>query len=253
MIIISNRSADINLLLSEYPEGSIERDIIRKMVSTNTRYSYSSLNQLRFELKFRKEIVNASVQLSRSRMGFEVFRKSRCNERYWKRTYEGGFLLKDNVRPSDAINDIYINSSEYGTECATAMVIVYYKALLDTYPEQLFNKLFPDIHLMNWHYIDPLLKEVGYMIEADDYFPGDRRYFANPDVDPETPYLQGQNVIDLSEGLYYGHGMGITNGATVIRLLNNNRIEGATKSAYLLSSVGRPDFKKLAAVYEQYI
>ena len=129
------------------------------------------------------------------------------------------------------------------------MMIVYYKALLNIYSEALFDESFSNIELMNWHHIDKLLKEVGLMKKRMDYIPGDRRYFANPDVDPLTPQWQGENVIDLDGELYYGHGIGIYNAETIIKELNKNRSEGADESARLKDSAGRPNFKKLADIY----
>ena len=60
-------------------------------------------------------------------MGFATFRKSKCNLDFWNRTDEGGFVLKDGVKASEAIHDIFANSPKYATECATAMMIVYIK------------------------------------------------------------------------------------------------------------------------------
>lgn len=253
MILISNKPVDIRTIMAEYPARSVERLIINKMDISSHPYAYKTLNELRFELRLRKEIVEASKALNNSRMAFDTFRKSRCNPQYWNRTDEGGFKLKENAKASDAINDIFANGRKYGTECATAMVIVYYKALLNVYSERLFNKIFKKIHLMNWHYLDPLLAETGFLRDKEDYLPGDRRYFMNPDVSPETPYWQGENVIDLGNGMYYGHGVGIYNADVFIRVLNRNRRESGGESAYLLDSVGRPNFKKLAALYENPI
>ncbi|MCL2773571.1 MAG: hypothetical protein FWD71_09505 [Oscillospiraceae bacterium] len=49
--------------------------------------------------------------------------------------------------------------------------------------------------------------------------------------------------------MYYGHGIGITTADEIIRDLNSRRTEYAAKSAYLIDSVGRPDFKKLSDIY----
>ena len=86
-----------------------------------------------------------------------------------------------------------------------------------------------------------------------DYLPGDRRYFANPDVNPETPEWQGENVIDLGDGLYFGHGIGTHKAETFIRDLNDNRKGDATREAYLVKKAGRPDFKRLYNLYEDAI
>jgi len=249
MIIIANKQIEAADLSSEYPAGSIERVIIYKLAESNEKYRYDSLEELKFEFDLRKKIIQAARDLNKSNFGFEVFREARCNEDYWELTDEGGFVLKEGVKPSDAISDIFTNSHKYGTECATAMVIVYYKALLDIYGEELFNSVFPNIHLMNWRYIDKNLKEIGISKIAKDFFPGDRRYFSNPDVNPLTPEWQGENTIDLGDGFFYGHGIGIENEEAIISALNKNRKEGAERSAYLLGSVGRPNFKRLADIY----
>ena len=102
---------------------------------------------------------------------------------------------------------------------------------------------------MNWHKIDRLLREIGVMNKAKDYLPGDRRYFANPDVDPLTPEWQGENVIDMNHGVYYGHGIGKHDAQTIITALNDNRKQNAHNSAYLMDSAGRPNFKNLSDIY----
>lgn len=252
MIIIFNNSFKVDEFINEYKPNNIEREIITKMDISKERYEYNSLEQLQFELTLRKNIVIASVNLNKSDMSFKVFRKSICNKEYWERTEEGGFLLKKGIKPSVAIKDITINSSKYGTECATAMIIVYYEALLNTFKEKLFNELFTKIHLMNWHYIDNLLYEAGYIEKQSDYLPGDRRYVYNPDVNPVTPEWQGENLIDLSGGRYYGHGIGIGSAYEIISELNKQRKDNATVSAYLLDSAARLDFKNLANIYYKF-
>ncbi|MBW9151544.1 protein-glutamine gamma-glutamyltransferase [Clostridium estertheticum] len=248
MIIISGSVVNVNTFIHDYNPNDIEKDIITKMDLSKSQYKYDSLNQFKFELDFRYSIVIAAKNLNKGDMDFRTFRKSICNPDYWDRTKEGGFILKKGAAPSDAIKDISINSSKYGTECATAMVIIYYQALLNIFSANLFNRLFPNIQLMNWHYIDNLLEDVGFIKKRSDYFPGDRRYFYNPDVDPVTPEWQGENVIDLSNGLYYGHGIGIGDADEIISELNKFRIKETTTSSYLLDSAARPDFKSLADI-----
>jgi protein-glutamine gamma-glutamyltransferase len=250
MIKIDSQIVDPNAFINKYNLNPTGQKIIGILSASDHTYKYSSEYQLKFEVDLRSSIVNAAIALNRSNFSFKVFRKSMCNTDYWLRTDNGGFLLLDNVKPSDAINDIYINSSLYGTECATAMVIVYYKALVDVLPESVFNKLFPEIYLMNWQHLDRNLGIVDYP-NVNDYLPGDGRYFKNPDVNPLTPEWQGENVFDLGNGMYYGHGVGIGNANKFISGLNHNRVPGSTKSAYLLDSAKRPNFKHLANISEQ--
>lgn len=251
MLKIAGNEYDSSDILDEYPPNSIERKTIDILSESEEIYEYSSVEQLRFELNLRASIVKASKELYRSGMAFRVFRKSTCNEKFWNRTQEGGFLLKDGVKPSDAIKDIFINGSMYGTECATAIVIVYYKAVLNIYPSELFDQTFPNIHLMNWHYVNRNLRVFSYRDQAD-YLPGDCMYFKNPDVDPLTPHWQGENAIDLGNGLYYGHGIGIKTGEQIIQVLNRFRREDATETAYLMNSATRPLFNHLAKIYYNF-
>jgi protein-glutamine gamma-glutamyltransferase len=248
MILIGGSPAQPEFL-STLPSNGTEKQIVGILSASTARYQYDSADQLKFELRLRSEIVDAARSLDRSGMDFEIFRKSRCNQAFWNRTSEGGFLLKSGASPSGAIRDIYRNGSRYATECATAMVIVYYGALLAVFGPNRFDRLFPEIELMNWHHIDRLLSDIGLMKKRPDYLPGDRRYFTNPDVDPLTPEWQGENVIDLNGKLYYGHGAGIMNADAMVRMLNESRAEGADESAYLMDSAAGPDYKSLAAIY----
>ncbi len=252
MIRIAGNLIDSNTIINKYTQNSIEADIVRILAESREVYNYDSLKQLEFEVKLRKSIINASKDLYRSKFSFRVFRKSKCNEKFWTRTNEGGFALNSGIKPSEAIRDIYINSSKYGTECSTAMVIVYYKALVDILPENLFNKLFPDIYLMNWQHLDSDLGIREYW-NAADYIPGDCRYFKNPEVDPLSPEWQGENVFDIGNKLYYGHGIGIASAEKIIELLNKKRIAGAKISAYLIESAKRPNFKYLSNIYHSFV
>jgi protein-glutamine gamma-glutamyltransferase len=253
MITVDNKPLDAASLISGYQEGSIERTVLKKMSSGADRYNYDSLDALRFELQLRKEIVRAAKELYASGFAFEIFRESRANQDYWIRHQDGGFELKRGVRPSNAIRDIFINGSDYGTECATAIPIIYYKALLEVFGEAAFDRLFDDIYLMNWHRLSRELRSSGVMQRVQDHLPGDRRYFTNPDVDPKTPEWQGENVIDLGDGRYYGHGIGIHRAEAIIAALNENRRAGADREAYLMDTAGRPDFKYLSGLYQRTV
>jgi protein-glutamine gamma-glutamyltransferase len=249
MINISGNEVTSDAILSQLPQEDIGKKIVETLSASTEVYKYDSMDQLKFELDMRKYIIEESIALYKGRLRFRTFRESECNNDYWDRTDEGGFTLKEGVKPADAINDIFRNTRLYGTECATAIVIIYYKAVLDIYKEGLFNELFPKITLMNWQHTDDLLGIYTYRDLAD-YLPGDCRYFKNPDVDPLTPEWQGENAIDLGNGTYYGHGIGIRNEEGIINALNKNRISGSEISAYLLKSATRPDFKGLSNKYK---
>lgn len=249
MLYVSGVSLDVSTIINEYSENSIERELLNKMAASGEKYQYENINQLKFELNFRKEIVNSAVTLNNSGLSFATFKNSKCNPEYWTRTRNGGFLLKNGVKSGEAINDIFENGEKYATECATAMMIIYFKAMLNVFGIESFDKLIPKIYLMDWDITEPLLREVGAINKTADIFLGDRGYFNNPDFDPSTPEWQGENVIVLPDSKYYGHGIGIASADEIIKALNYRRKEHATKPAYFLDAAGRPDFKKLSDVY----
>ena len=250
MFYILNTAFDISKIIDQYPEDSIERQLLNKMSASTEKYQYDNLNQIKFELNLRREIINTAVLLNNSDFSFADFRESRCNPRYWVRTDNGGFLLRNNVTSGEAINDMFTNGSKYATECATAIVIIYYKALLNIFGEESFNKVFTNIYLMSWDVQEPLLKDVSNIKVVQDILLGDRGYFNNPDFDPATPEWRGENVIVLPNSFYFGHGIGITSADEILRDLNSRRRENATRSAYLLKLVGRPNFRKLSDTYD---
>ena len=243
MLIIAGSEIRPDAFASKHPLAEKERKMLETMSAATRSSQFDSEEELLFELGMRKNIVSASAKLYRSRMRFKTFRESECNTDFWTRSEEGGFSLNEGVRPSDAILDIFRGGRKYGTECASALVIVFYKALLDIYQPELFDRTCRGIYLMNWQNARHL--DITTYRNPEEYFPGDCRYFANPDVDPLTPEWQGENTIDLGDGQYYGHGIGITNADEIIAVLNENRISRSQNPAHLLESATRPDFKNL--------
>ncbi len=234
-----------------YPPGSSKWQIAKMMAESGAVYSYASMNDLEFELDSRKEIVNASERLYNSFFTFRLFVDSICNTNYWNRTQEGGFKLKRNVKPHEAIRDIHKNSKLYGTECATAIVIVFYTGLVEVLPTELFDNLFANIYLMDWMYLDKDLGVRTYQ-GVENALPGDCLYFKNPDVNRDTPEWQGENAIMLLNDYYYGHGIGIKRANGIIRDLNRNRESGSETSAYLMDQIVKPDYKYLSRMNQSY-
>jgi protein-glutamine gamma-glutamyltransferase len=248
MLKIYGSEVNTKNITNEYSEDSFEVKVIDKMASSKDTYSYDSLNQLKFELNMRKNIISSAIELNGSGIKFKVFKKSFCNPDFWHRTEDGGFKQEKDVTSSQAINDILKNGSKYGTECSTAIVILYYKAILNIYPEELFDRMFENLMLLNWHNFDDDLSIYSHEIEGD-YLPGDCLYFENPDYNPEKQEWQGENVIDLGNNEYYGHGIGVSDSEHIIKSLNKHRKSDAKKSAYLTKYVARPNFMHLADIY----
>lgn len=232
---------DINLGNLPYEAA----DILELMAKNNKVYEYETLEELKFELIIRIQITRAAILLYKSDVQFATFRTSKCNEQYWKLTEKGAFELKPNVLPQTGIEDIFLNSNKYAFECATAIVIIFYKAVLESIDHNSFNRLFSDLILYDWEYDQDLNLET---IDGTDYLPGDCVYFKNPDHDPETPHWRGENAIILEEGLYYGHGIGIKTKEGIIKALNTKRKKNPEQSAYLTDIITRVKFN----IYKAY-
>lgn len=208
-------------------------------------FNYSSVNHLKFEMLLRAEIIRAARDLNDSGVEFATFEFARTNEMYWHLTPQGGFQLRAGVRPADAIRDIFYNGYAYAFECATAIPIIYYKAVLEVLGDQTFNRLFQDLLLYSWNF-DSDLGLIQELVSVDRAFPGDVLYFSNPDHHPRAPEWQGVNVVLLGDDLFYGHGVGITTGRDIIRGLNMRRRPFSFRSAYLMDLIVYPDFQYLS-------
>lgn len=217
------------------------RKLFQLMNEQSTVNVYRSIYE--FEHMLRTNIILSARAMYQSRVRFAVFERSQCNPKYWRLMRTGGFLLRQGVKPSDAIKDIYFNSSYYAFECATAMVIINYHAVLSLIGEYLFNQIFQNIYLYGWHADSDLGINAQY---SETSYPGDIVYFNNPDFDPLTPEWRGENAVNLGDGTYFGHGLGILTAGQMIFALNKMRKPGSYRSAYLTNSVTSPNFNHLA-------
>jgi protein-glutamine gamma-glutamyltransferase len=240
MILIDNQSSvDIGTL----PLSELERAIALQKLHSPETYRYPAADALLFEQRMRSRIVDSAMALNASGIRFSTFENSQCNEKYWVLNAQGGFQLRGGVAPSTAIRDIYMHGWMYAMECATAMVVVLYQAVVESIGERPFNLYFRDLLLYDWHYDSDLhLQSKDNLNEA---YPGDVLYFKNPDHAPETPQWQGENTILLPNGLHYGHGAGIRTAEGIIAGLNTKRRPGSQISAYLTNRVVYPDFEHL--------
>lgn len=229
---------------SLWQSGSLEDLIFQQMQKETAVFSFFSIKELSFEIRLRKNIITMAKALNESNAKFSIFQYARCNPRYWYLTAAGGFRLKPNIRPSDAILDIFKNSSLYAFECATACVIIIYIAVLKSIGVSLFNQLFQNLYLYSWH-ADPDLRI--HTFYANHFLPGDVVYFNNPDFDPKYHWYRGVNAVALTDGNFFGHGFGIRTGKEMIQILNNKRNPNSNKSAYLTNLVTRPYLTHLAA------
>lgn len=243
MIWIAGRQVDPSSLAAGWRLNGVQVEIVEKMARSQEAFEYPTQEILEFELKMRDHLVRSARALNDSGIAFSTFVDSRCNERYWHRTELGGFQLRNGILPSQGIIDIFRNGRLYATECATAMVIILYHATLRSIRPADFERMFADILLYDWRYDQDLDLQTG---TTNTFLPGDILYFANPEYNPAKPWWQGENVVDLGRGLYYGHGAGIKPAEALIDFLNDERRPGATRSAYLVRQATRPGFAYLS-------
>lgn len=223
--------------------GSIENSIIKSMQASPYIHSYETANELQFEIDLRKNIIRSGHAMIQSEAAFEEFKYSTANPQYWYVTNQGGFQLKPTVHPAEAIRDIFKNSYLYAFECATAIIIIYYDAVLNLIGESLFNHFFQNLYLYSWH----ADSDLGIQTIKTDYFlPGDVVYFNNPDFDRKLPWWRGENAILLENGSFLGHGTGINTADQMIQFLNQVREPDSKQSAYLMNIAVRPSFQYLS-------
>lgn len=238
-MIVIGRSIVHPYITNEYEPFAAEKQQILSIMAGNQEvYSFRTADELSFDLNLRVNIITSALELFQSGFQFRTFQQSFCNPQFWKRTSLGGFQLLPNTPPSIAIQDIFKNGKLYGTECATAMIIIFYKALLSLYEEETFNRLFANLLLYTWDY-DQDLKLITKT--GGDLVPGDLVYFKNPQVNPATIEWQGENTIYLGNFFFYGHGVGVKTKEEIIYSLNERRVPYAFISAFLTDTITRID------------
>ncbi|WP_270182528.1 protein-glutamine gamma-glutamyltransferase [Alkalihalobacillus sp. CinArs1] len=242
MILIGDKVATIDDFDHRMIQNSFERQVLETLLNSSVTHTYRSRGEVVFEMQFRSAITASARELYYSGAQFADFYKSRCNPMFWNLMPDGAFQLRQGVPPAEAIVDIFRNGRIYAFECATAMIIVLYKAALRMLPPVKFNTLFADIRLWGWKY-DADLRIVHNI--PSQYIPGDIRYVKNPDVNPLTPEWQGENIVDMGDGMYFGHGLGFRTLPGIIDALARRRRPGAMRMPYLLETATRPGFSYL--------
>jgi len=244
MIQIAESTIDVHSLLTQWPLNRLQNQIVRKMAASSIIYQYVSSQHLMFDLRTRGYIVEAARALEKSNVGFADFKNARCNPEFWRLTEEGGFQIREEVSPASGIRDIFHHGERYAFECATAIVIVLYKGVLDELGDNVFNSLFAGLYLWDGNYDRDLGLHKSYEF---DELAGDILYVKNPQVDPDQIEWQGENLVVLGDGNYYGHGIGIGTVQHMITELNRHRVPNAVQSAYLVEEVLRPNFQHLSS------
>jgi protein-glutamine gamma-glutamyltransferase len=166
------------------------------------------------------------------RMRFALSANTNLDPKYFRRDSRS-FVLQRGVRASQALDALYKDLENYGFECATAISIVHYAAIRDvlrqlTGSDAEFDRRFKDLRIGQL-----TMGTENDVREARSYVRGqiqvgDHGYFSTPDVDPTARLngWNGENVIYLGDGRYFGHPFGISDAKTIISHLNRQRRQG---------------------------
>ncbi|MCK6204168.1 protein-glutamine gamma-glutamyltransferase [Bacillus infantis] len=216
-----------------------QRAIWQALDRSPETFYYSNAGELLFELETREKILYYSRKLSESGAVFAAFQDSFFNPAYWIKT-RAGYALRPDVRPSEAVNDVFSNGSKYAFECSTAIVLILYKAVLESISVRYFNQLFQNLLVWDWNYD----RDLGIVTKiGSNFIPGDIVYFYNPDF--RHPVWTGENAVYLGNDAYFGHGIGIKSEQEMVAALNTLRKPNATRSAFLISQHSRINFRYL--------
>jgi len=191
-------------------------------------------------------ICDAAQDMNDASHSFETIANHKMSSRFWDPEGRGSFSLRSDTSASEAMQDMFANPDEYGFECATAMVITYYKAMLDLVGPRDFDRVMNgQLRIGPWDMESTLrgaLQASGSSSSPASeerqasLRPGDYTYFKNWDVSEKgrSEGWQGENVIYLGDGKYYGHPFGVTTADRMVTALNSSRNEGSTQSASML-------------------
>jgi protein-glutamine gamma-glutamyltransferase len=201
------------------------------------------------DLVFRHNVVEAAFALAQSGATFSgSHRTDKVNKKLWTMGYGGRMQVRKFLpegkfgKPSEALNDIFKNGSQYAFECATAMMVIYHKAILDHVGADAFDQMFTEprnLAFFRWSIEDDDYSDIKKLkMKPMPLHPGSHYYFKNPDASAENSAFGGENVIYLGDGKYYAHGIHGADGTYIVteqeitHTLAALRRRGATEKPY---------------------
>ena len=179
------------------------------------------------DLAFRAAVVKASKDLAESGASFAgTSKQDKVNLELWTQGYGGKMQVRKWLnegeigKPSVALRDIFKNGDQYGFECATAMMVIYHKAILDHIGDEAFDRLFTEprhLKFFRWSIEDDDFIDVKRLAHVPSKLkPGSHYYYKNPGADPKNSAWGGENVIYLGDGQFYAHGIRGASGNFVV-------------------------------------
>jgi hypothetical protein len=170
------------------------------------------------EIAFRARVVTAAKDLASSGASFAGSAEGdRVNQKLWTMGFGGRMQVRKFLeggeigKPSAALRDVFTNGHQYGFECATAMMVIYHKAILDHVGDAAFDAMFTEprnLAFFRWSIEDDDFLDVKKLVHKPmPLMPGSHYYYTNPDASPENSAFSGENVLYLGDGQFYAHGI----------------------------------------------
>ncbi|MFO0729021.1 MAG: hypothetical protein U1E65_34900 [Myxococcota bacterium] len=259
--IVDELLAGQNKLVDTNGDGKVDAgDVV--FTKTDAGVTVAKVTQaVADQARVSKGMIDAAEKMHGAGISFQLIKNHKANPDFWTvESYSGTLTLKPGVKPSDALNDMIAHGDKYGFECATGLVATYYQAMLDILGPKDFDRIATDLRIGPWDMEDDLSRlmiethpDGGYNSEVSlkdqgKLLPGGYYYFRNWDVTDEARARgwQGENVIYLGEGKFYGHGIGMGPGSDfVTKLKNESKPDGKTPSLLNLHRYLSTDVLKL--------
>ena len=179
------------------------------------------------EIAFRAHVVNAAKALAAGGAAFAgASDGDKVNKDLWTMGFGGRIQVRKFMpdgsigKPAEALRDMFSNGRAYGFECATAMMVIYHKAILDHVGDEAFNKMFSEprqLAFFRWSIEDTDVLDVKKLVHKPmPLQPGTHYYYSNPDASPENSAFGGENVLYLGQGEFYAHGIVGSSGSYIV-------------------------------------
>jgi hypothetical protein len=179
-------------------------------------------------------VVRGCYLMAKAHHVYGIRSQVRVSTAYWEGTLQPGFYqVRQYVRGSDAVNDIFENPKQYRFGDSYATTIVYLKAMLDLLGPTDFDRVVPSLTIGPFS-LTPFVTQMaevtgntGQNADAQlrsELRAGDESYFLNPSASDDAKKARSdeQYAIYLGDGKWYAHPFGITTEEAILEYLNRS-------------------------------
>lgn len=206
-------------------------------------------------------VVSACLEMHQAHHEFAIAPRQKFSSEFWRRdgqlSHFATFHLKPGAKASAAMNDVFLHPDAYRFECATALVLVYYRAIQKLIGDADFDRIMGDLKIGPWEFeadLERFLLRSGRgdqpatEARAEALKFGEYTYTKNWAVSwwGWAKGCQGQNQIRLDQDLYYAHSYELVGQGDIVARENGARVFGAQTSASMTDRQERLDPKLLA-------